>query len=339
MKEWYLMDNHNPNVASGYEGDILSDFAQSNFADILETSVSDTVILYNYDLSESREIRCIMHGNHAFTMLNSMKRAALFPIGTVKAGMYIYFDNSFWLIVGCPGHNKVYEKAILYLCQYKLKWQNKNGDIVERWGNFSSASKYDDGLFESKTINLTSDNLSIILPHDEESLKLDYRRVFIDTRPLPEKVYIISRSDDVLFDYGVHGGVLSFIADKTEFNPLKDNQELGVCDYVPKNTKVEEGNETTILSGSISGSDYLKIGFSRIYTASLSDKEGNSIEWNNDDFYWNVYPAKDIILNIENNKVKILAEDESLIDNTIRIEVRYRGLLICSKDIEIREAF
>ena len=339
MKEWYLMDNHNPNVTSGYEGDILSDFAQSSFSDILETAVSDTVILYNHDMSEPREVRCVMQGNHAFTMLNSMKRAALFPIGTVKAGMYVYFDNSFWLIVGCPGNNKVYEKVILYLCQYKLKWQNDNGDIVERWGNFSSASKYDDGLYEGKIINLTSDNLTIILPHDEESLKLDYKRVFIDSRALPEKVYVISRSDDVLFDYGAHGGVLSFIADKTEFNPVKDNQELGVCDYVAKNTVVENPDETTILNGTISGGDNLKVGFVRTYTATLSDKEGNNIAWNNDDFYWNIYPDKDVILNLEDNKVKILAEDESLIDKTIRIEVRYRGVLVCSKTVEIREAF
>ena len=37
MKEWYLMDNHKPNAVSGYEGDILSDFAKSNFNDVLET--------------------------------------------------------------------------------------------------------------------------------------------------------------------------------------------------------------------------------------------------------------------------------------------------------------
>ena len=101
MKEWYLMGNHKPSVVSGYEDDVIEDFAQSNFSDVLETTFSDRVILYNYDLSESKEIQCIIQGNHAFTMLNSMKRSGIFPIGTVKAGMYIYFDNAFWLIVGC----------------------------------------------------------------------------------------------------------------------------------------------------------------------------------------------------------------------------------------------
>ena len=339
MKEWYLIDNHKPNAVSGYEGDILSDFAQSNFNDVLETTFSDNVILYNYDLSESKEIRCIIQGNSADTRLNSIKRTGLFPIGTVKAGMYVYFDNAFWLITGYPSSNKSYEKATLDICQYKLKWQNAKGDIIERFGNFTSASKYDDGLQSDKTIILSSDNLNILLPNDEESLGLAYKRVFVDTKPLPEKVYIISRTDDVLYNFGEHGGILSFIADKTEFDPSKDNQELGICDYISPTTPPENGNETTILNGVISGSESLKLGFTRTYTATVTDKDGNNISWSDDDFYWNIYPAKDVVLNIDKNKASILAKEESLIGNIIRIEVRYRGILICSRDVEVTEAF
>ena len=253
--------------------------------------------------------------------------------------MYVYFDNAFWLITGYPSSNKSYEKATLDICQYKLKWQNAKGDIIERWGNFTSASKYDDGLQDGKTIILSSDNLNILLPNDVESLGLAYKRVFVDTKPLPEKVYIISRTDDVLYNFGEHGGILSFIADKTEFDPSKDNQELGICDYIPPTTPPENDDETTILNGVISGSDSLKLGFTRTYTATVTDKGGNNIIWSDDDFYWNIYPAKDVVLNIDKDKVSILAEDESLIGNTIRIEVRYRGILICGKDVEITEAF
>ena len=93
MKEWYLMDNHKPNATSGYEGDTISEFAQSNFNDILETDFSDRVILYNHDLSESRTINCIIQGNSADTQLKSMERIGLFPIGLVKAGMYVFFGG------------------------------------------------------------------------------------------------------------------------------------------------------------------------------------------------------------------------------------------------------
>lgn len=267
-----------------------------------------------------------------------MERIGLFPIGTVKAGTYIFFDDCYWIIDGYPSNNKSYEKATMKLCQYKLKWQNSNGDIIERWGNFSSASKYDDGEVAGQTIILSSDNLTIVLPDDSEVLYLGGKRVFIDKRPIPEKVYKLTRSDDVLYDFQGHGGVLSFIADKTELDTTRDNQELGICDYISPTTP-EEDDKTTILNGVISGSDSLKLGFTRTYSATITDKAGNNISWSDDDFYWNIYPAKDVVLNIDKNKVSILADDESIIGNTIRIEVRYRGILICSKDVEITEAF
>lgn len=323
MKEWYLMDNHSPNAVSGYEGDILSDFGQSNFNDMIETTFSDSVILYNHDMSESKEIRCIIQGNHAHTMLNSMKRSGLFPIGTVKAGMYVYFDKSFWLITGCPGSNKVYEKVVMDICQYKLKWQNEKGDIVERWGNFSSASKYDDGLYEGKTINVTSDNLNILLPHDEEGVSLEHRRVFIDSKKPPKKVYVISRTDDVLFDYGEHGGILSFIADKTEFDPSKDNRELGVCDYIPKDANVEVDDEALsdgLVRCVIKGDKKLKCGFERMYVASIVDKNGNAIEWT-EGYTWKVVGDVEVDSTANNNSITLCVDNEDYVDCSFKLQV------------------
>ncbi len=339
MKEWYLMDNYKPNAVSGFEGDVLTDFAQSNYADLLTTAISDTVLLYDSSLSNCKEVKCLIQGNTADTQLKSMERTGLFPIGTVKAGMYVFFDGAFWLITGYPGNNKSYEKATLVLCQYKLKWQNANGDIVERWINASSGSKYDVGESETKTITLASDNLILLIPDDEETINLDGKRVFIDKRPVPTKVYKITRSDDVLFDYGVHGGILSFITDRKELNVDTDNQELGICDYISPTTPPENDNETTILNGIISGSDSLKVGFTRVYNAILTDADGNEIVWSDDDFYWNIYPALDVVVNTEANKVGVLVKDESLIGNSIRIEIIHRGIFVCGRDVEIREAF
>lgn len=338
MKEWYLMNNHKPNTVSGYEGDILTDFAQSNFTDVLETAFSDAVLLYNHDLSECKEIQCVIQGNSADTQLKSMERVGLFSIGTVKAGMYIFFDNMYWLITGYPSSNKSYEKATLVLCQYKLKWQNANGDIIERWINASSGSKYDIGESETKTITLASDNLILLIPDDEETIKLDGKRVFIDKRPVPTKVYKITRSDDILFDYGVHGGILSFITDRKELNEATDNQELGICDYISPTTPPENDDETTILSssitGTISGNKNLKIGFGRTYTANLVDEDGNTVEWSND-FSWSVPDQFDVIDDINGNKISLFTEDEMLIDTNFYLSLMYKGSVVDSINITI----
>ena len=229
MKEWYLMNNHKPNTVSGYEGDILTDFAQSNFTDVLETAFSDAVLLYNHDLSECKEIRCVIQGNSADTYLKSMERVALFPIGTVKAGMYIFFENRYWLITGYPSSNKSYEKATVKLCQYKVKWQNSDGTIVERWVSTQSSSKYDDGLKDSNTMTLTSDSIMLLLPNDDESLTLDGKRIFIDKKNPPNKVYLVSRADSVLYDYGEERyapKIAAAICSRREEKPIRTTLEL-----------------------------------------------------------------------------------------------------------------
>ena len=341
MKEWYLTDNYKPTVTSGYESDAISEFAESNFTDVTETDFADRVLLCNSDLSDCKEIRCIIQGNSADTQLKSMERIGLFPIGTVKAGMYIFFDGCYWIIDGYPSNNKSYEKATMKLCQYKLKWQNSNGDIVERWGYFTSASKYDDGEVAGQTIILSSDNLTVVLPDDEEVLYLGGKRVFIDKRPVPEKVYKLTRSDDVLYDFQGHGGVLSFIADKTELDTTRDNQELGICDYISPTTP-EEDDKTTILNssitGSISGNKTLKIGFSRTYSSNLIDEDGNAVEWS-DEFKWNIVGDIEVGLTENGNQAELFINDEDLVDSTFFLQVLNGDSVITQVEITVVGTF
>ena len=140
MQEWYLlMPDTRPNITGGYENESFIDYKDDAFYEMLQTDIASNVILYNSDLSSSSIIRCVIQGNTADTQLKSMERVGLFSCGTVKAGMYIYFEDRYWLITGYPGTNGIYEKATMVLCQYKLRWQNSSGDIIERWCNGTSA--------------------------------------------------------------------------------------------------------------------------------------------------------------------------------------------------------
>ena len=333
IKEWYLITpNTRPNITGGFENDAFLDYKDDAFAESLDTDIAKSVTLYNYDLSESAEIRCIIQGNSADTQLKSMERIGLFVRGTVKAGMYIFYENRYWLITGYPSYNGIYEKAVMQLCQYKLRWQNAKGEIIERFGNFSSSSKYDMGETGNSTITLTSDNLMILLPNDDESLDLDGKRVFIDKREInPTKVYKITRTDSVLYDFGEeHGGILSFIADKTELNTTTDRQDLRLCDYIeiddntntPSDpaTPPENPDEMTDLRVVISGNKNLKVGFSRTYTATITDSDSNAVEWD-DTYSWNVVSDFEVGQEIDGNTIKLLVDNEDLIDEKFKLQV------------------
>lgn len=342
MKEWYLTDNYKPTVTSGYESNAISEFAQNNFIDVLETTFADKVLLCNYNLSECKEVRCVIQGNSADTYLKSMERIMLFPIGTVKAGMYVFFDNNYWLITGYPGSNKSYEKVTAKICQYQIKWQNSDGTIVERWANLQSSSKYDDGLKESNMITLTSDSIMILLPNDAETLTLDGKRIFIDKKTPPNKVYMVSRADSVLYDYGYHGGMFCFITEKTELNESTDRPDLGICNYISPTTPPEEDDKTTIssgtITGTISGNKSLKVGFARTYTANLVDENGNTVEWSNE-FSWNIVSDIEVSLTENGNQIELLVEDEDLVDSTFFLQILNGDSVITQVEITVVGTF
>ena len=325
MKEWYL-NCPSPNITSGYENDALSEYAQDNFTDVLETTFSDTALLFNYSLSESKEIKCVIQGNIANTQLKSMERTILVPIGTLHSGDYIFFEDEYWIVDDRPGNNKSYEKATLKECQYKLRWQKDDGTIIERWANLTSSSKYDVGENGNNTIILSSNNYLIIMPYDIDSMTIEGKRVFIDLSDIPEKVFKITRNDDVLFAHGSHGGTLNLIADKVELNKETDNQELRLCNYndtTPTTPPSEPTtpDETEDLYATISGTTNLRIGVTRNYTAILSDKDGNAVQWDDTKYGWNVASDFDVKQSVSKNKISLTIEDEDFIDSSFLLQV------------------
>lgn len=235
MKEWYLIGS--PIATSGgFEDESFNGFKDNYMDDILDTELAVTVTKYNYDMSESEEIKAVIQDNLADTYLKSVNRVILTPIGTLTSGDYIEYEGEYWLVIGRPGNNKWYEKAVMVLCQSYIKWQKSDGTIVTRWSNFSSASKYDIGEGGNSTIFFESNNFIVMMPLDPDTVELDDKRVFIDVKPdfglLPMRVFKVTRNDDVLYNYHAHGRIVGLIVDRDELNLDTDNQELGICDYI-----------------------------------------------------------------------------------------------------------
>lgn len=331
MKEWYLTIPR-PDITSGFESDAISEYAQSNFLDVLETDFCNHVLLYNHDLTVSKEIRCLIQNNTADTQLKSMERAILAPIGLLHSGDYIFFDDEYWIVDGRPGNNKSYEKATLKECQYKIKWQKSNGDIVERWANLTSASKYDIGESGNNVLILSSNNFTIVIPYDADGLTIDGKRIFIDTSDNPQKVFKITRNDDALFFHGKNGGTLSLIADKTELNVDTDRPDLRLCDYIEiKETMSEQPN----LYVKISGNSTLLLGGERRYVASIIAENGNSLNWDSNVYLWNVISDVEIQKEENGNKITLLVND--IPNEDIILQVVSNDIVLAEMSISVSE--
>ena len=266
----------------------------------------------------------------------------------IKIGDYIHDtkDDTYWLVYTSFNVNDIHYEGKLIQCNYPLKWQLSNGKIVERWANIVSASKYDTGETGNSTIVLSSNNFTILIGYCEEGYELEGKRVFIDKRTVnPEKVFKITRADDVLFDSGNMGSLLSFIADKTEFNKDEDRPDLKLCNYIEINNEgstlpsdPENPNEMTDLRIVISGNKNLKVGFSRTYTAAITDADGNIVEWN-DTYSWNVVGDFEVKQEKTNNKIKLLVEDEDCVDGLILLQVTKDMEVVSEIEITVVEAF
>lgn len=342
MKEWYLIGNNTmPNMTGGYESDAFNDFKDDAFSEVLDSPIGKIVKIYNSSMTECKTLRCVIQDNTSNTQLKSMERSILTTIGTIKAGMYVLFEDRYWLITGYPGNNGIYEKATMILCQYKLKWQKSNGDIIERWANFVSASKYDVGQFGNNYITLASNNFTVLIPEDDDGITLENKRVFIDRNiNSPRKVFEITRSDDVLYLYGKnHGGVLSFIADRDEFNSETDKPDLGICDYCsPTDIPVQPENpdSTQSILATISGNANLKIGFNRTYSVSFSNTLGNTI---NPYFTWNIVSDFPVKSELVDKKIKLLVENEDYISSSFLLQVIVENAVVGEIEITVIEGF
>ena len=306
-----------------------------------DSSYSPTMFFYDSDNKvDDRLANLRVYGRKNSSLNGNYMNFLTTYDNPVKIGDYIHDnkDDTYWLVYNSFNVNDIHYEGKLIQCNYLLKWQLSDGKVVERWSNIVSASKYDTGENGNSTIVLSSNNFTILMGYCDEALELEEKRVFIDIRKVPKKVFKITRGDDVIYNAGNMGMLLSFIADKTEFNNETDNQELGICDYVSptSHTPPQPPNpdETAVLNVTINGDKNLKIGFSRTYSVILSDNDGNKVQWDNTKYSWNIISdfTDDINQTVDDEKIKLTIDDDSFIDEKIKLQVLSNGL-VCTEII------
>lgn len=298
-KEWYLLSTPNDQV-SGYESEAFEDFATEGFLESLSSSLADDIEICNYDLSECKKSRAIILNRTQDTKLKSFTRNILLPIGSCVAGNYIKYDNRYWIVVGFVDNNKIYEKAIVVLCNYLLSWVNREGKIIQRWVSVSSASQYNNGESGMKYYFVRSDQLLVVTPDDEECLLLSTGQRFIIDRRCrvyesrfdesvtvdtsnPVMTYEVTRLDTVLYSYQ-DSGHSEFMCTQDEQHQadgyyVVDGKGYWLCDA----QQTDAGTET--LSSDIECDEELYAGLNTVtYIAKFYDIAGNPVDvtpiWN-----------------------------------------------------------
>lgn len=253
------------------------------------------------------------------------------PDQTVLAGDYVEWANSVWLVLNADCDDEVYTDGNLRQCQHKIFWQKDDGTIVSRYAYTENASAYNNGEKGNNTITLQSNQFMVYLPYDDETAELDNgKRIHMSRSNAKCKPYELTRPDDITYGFG-EKGVLNIIFTQTQYNQdkdklitLEDGTQAWICGYIdstPTPSQPPSTDETADLSATISGNTNLKLGIPRTYTATLSDNDGNEVNWDTEKYKWNLVSSFDVDQIVNQNKISLTVDDDSLIGESFLLQL------------------
>lgn len=245
----------------------------------------------------------------------------------IDVGDYIYdeADNTYWICTESFNINNIHYEGRVTQCNWILRWQRPDGTVLEYPCQDRNATQYNSGEAGNATMTLGSSQHMEMIQANEDTLALaSPKRFYIDKgNKIP---YVVTQNDSTAYNYGKGICMITVMQDVNREGV--DRPDLGICDYISPTTPPENDDETTILSnattGTISGNKNLKVGFERIYTASLVDEDGNAVDLS-DDFSWNIVSDFEVTSSIDGGSITLLVEDEDYIDSTFGLQVLDNG--------------
>lgn len=246
----------------------------------------------------------------------------------IKLGDYVKWNNQIWMITLLDSDDKAWNRGYMYLCEILLRWQDDNGNIIERWGYSEDYTKYSMGESGNSTITVGDYQYGITLPVDEYTKKLTRKNRFVVDFEgnYPPDTYRLTGKKGFISDYRYFdkGGVFTITLSYEQFNKVTDklvklenNTEVWICDYKSPTTStlppLEPDNPST--SVTITGGDTLRYGRAKTWTVTFSDSE------NQPSFTWNVISDFKITQNIIGNKIQLKCTDDKAIDCTFILQV------------------
>lgn len=280
------------------------------------SSLSKKKVVIN---DEQREILIISSKSiHTKTIL-SMPDEPFFE------GDYVIWQNRYWLISDIDMENEIQYRGSMMECNRTLRWQNANGEIVERRCATSEKATNTQGISSNEKIDSVKTNYTLYLPLDEETMKVRrYQRFIMDVDLEDPNTYVVTNRNVIssVYDPDKKHGVIMLVLSQDERSQDKDNLDLIIADYkeppeniVGANCEIQyEGNNSSIKAG----------GGYKTYTAVFYNSSGkvtNSVETNWDiTFMPDCEQYFDVIKDGNTLKIKALNEP-SIIHSQIKIEL------------------
>lgn len=264
----------------------------------------------------------------------------------IECGDYLEYEGMVWLCLNSYSFHKLYCRATFMSCDWKIYWINENGELKSQYVIDQNSTQYNSGETGNSTMTLGSAQHMLKMQCNDDTILLDSpMRFAIDKNIKKPTCYKVTQNDNSAYNYGK--GLCCITVTETPLNTesdklviLDDGSQVWICDYVevaPLPSTPSEPDETTDLRCVISGNTNLKNGYYRKFTATFTDKDGISVDWQDINYQWNVQSDFDVKQTVSDNKITVSVNDENLIGGSFFVSIFIGETLLSETKVNIVE--
>lgn len=243
----------------------------------------------------------------------------------IEVGDYIYDEeeNTYWICTESFHVDNIHYEGKFTQCNWYLRWQRPDGTILEYPCLDLNSTQYNSGESGNSTLKLGSAQHMEKVQANSDTISLASPQRFYVSRDnsIP---YVITQNDTTASNYGK--GICNITVTQDVRREDKDRPDLGICDYIDPSSPLpptpSEPDETTDLTATISGRKELIVGYNRIYTVLLTNKEKDEIDWDDTLYTWNVISDFTVKQRIIGNKISLMVIDDNCIGSSFLLQCR-----------------
>lgn len=158
--------------------------------------------------------------------------------------VYDIKENQFLICTEAFNIDNIHYQGKFTLCNWILKWQKKDGTILEYPCYDMNSTQYNSGEQSNRNFTIGSSQHMITLPCDENTVELSTpQRFYLDKATINPTSFIVTQNDTTSYNYGKKGLVKVTVME-TQNNSATDRPDLGICDYIDMSAGSENAGTT-----------------------------------------------------------------------------------------------
>jgi len=152
----------------------------------------------------------------SFAKKFNVKKLCALPGEHITHGGLVCWKDNHWIVTQVDADDTAYESALMQQCNYRLRWYDSQGQLIEKWCIVEDGTKYLEGLYRFEMMELGAARIAVTVAKDEDTKALRRGDRFIIADPdADEKLSYRITKPNTLFNIFQDKGIYRYIMTET----------------------------------------------------------------------------------------------------------------------------